>query len=70
MNAIRSCAKRAVMTASFTVLVATLFGCAPVLGLAAIGAGASLLAIDHSTHAAPHDSTASVQSAQSRQLAR
>jgi hypothetical protein len=66
MNAIRSCVKKAVTTVAFSFLLAGLSGCAPVLGLAAVGVGASLVAIDHSTHAAPYTSTASVQSAESR----
>jgi uncharacterized protein YceK len=65
MNAIISLVKKAAMIAISLAVAVGLSGCAPILGLAAIGAGASLVAIDHSTHAAPNNSTASVQSAQS-----
>jgi len=58
MNTIFSYAKKGFVVALFTVLATGLSGCAPVLGLAAVGAGASLLALDDYT------STADTQPAQ------
>jgi len=59
MNAITSFATKAVV---FTALGTSLSACALGLGVAAVGAGASLVAIDHNIHAGTHASTAAVQS--------
>jgi hypothetical protein len=62
MNAIISFARKAAMIAVSIVLAAGLSGCAPIWGLAAVGAGVSLLAID--SHDGPHTSAAPVRPAE------
>lgn len=59
MNAVASFATKAVV---FTVLGTSLCGCALGVGIAALGAGASFVAIDHSTRAGAVMSAAPVQS--------
>jgi len=51
MNAIISLLKKAAMLAMSIALALGMAGCAPIVGLAALGAGASLLAIDNGSHA-------------------
>ena len=55
MRALTSVVMKSVM---FTVLAASLSACAPVLALAPLAAGVSLIALDKGAKAAPHAATA------------